>query len=108
VKQKKLCKLRLDIGNELGMQGLEEMQYRIATEGMPFTALQHNMGQQPIPGQPDLAFPLGHHRGQTFASTLLLLFSCTPLLKQHILCSLSITNEELTSLKPIIMQVWDQ
>jgi hypothetical protein len=50
VKQKKLHKLRLDMGNELSMQGLEEMQYHIAIEGMPFTALQDDMGQQPIPG----------------------------------------------------------
>jgi hypothetical protein len=63
MKQKKLHELRLDMGNELSMQGLEKMQYHVATEGMPFTALQHDMGQQPTPGQPDLAFLPGHHRG---------------------------------------------
>lgn len=108
VKQKKLRDLGLDMGNELGVQGLEEMQYRIAAEGAPFATLQHDMGQQPIPGQPDPAFPQGHHGGQTFASTLLLSFSCAPLLKQHILRTLSMTNEELASLEPIIAQAWDQ
>ncbi|OBZ69143.1 hypothetical protein A0H81_10896 [Grifola frondosa] len=48
--------------------------------------------------------PLG---GQTFASTLLLSFSCAPLLKQHLLRTLSMTNEELASLEPIIAQAWD-
>lgn len=108
VKQKKLRELGLDMGNELGVQGLEDMQYRIATEGAPFGALQHDLVQQPIPGQPDPAFAPGHHGGQTFASTLLLSFSCAPLLKQHILRTLSMTNEELASLEPIIAQAWDQ
>ena len=108
VKQKKLRELGLDMGNELSVQGLEDMQYRIATEGAPFGALQHDLGQQPIPGHPDPAFPPGHHGGQTFASTLLLSFSCAPLLKQHILRTLSMTNEELASLEPIIAQAWDQ
>jgi hypothetical protein len=61
-----------------------------------------------LPGQPDPAFPPGHNGGQTFASTLLLSFSCAPLLKQHILRTLSMTNEELASLEPIIAQAWDQ
>ena len=109
VKQKKLRELGLDMGNELGVQGLEDMQYRIATEGAPFGALQHDLGQQPIPGQPgDPSFQPGAHGGQTFASTLLLSFSCAPLLKQHILRTLSMTNEELASLEPIIAQAWDQ
>jgi hypothetical protein len=111
VKQKKLRELGLDMGNELGVQGLEDMQYRIAAEGAPFGALQHDLGQQPIPGQPDPTFPPGpghHPGGQTFASTLLLSFSCAPLLKQHILRTLSMTNEELASLEPIIAQAWDQ
>ena len=108
MKQKKLRELGLDMGNELGMQSLEDMQFRMAAEGAPFAALQHDLGQQPIPGQPDPAFPPGHHGGQTFASTLLLSFSCAPLLKQHILRTLSMTNEELASLEPIIAQAWDQ
>ena len=111
VKQKKLRELGLDMGNELGVQGLEDIQYRLAAEGAPFGALQHDLGQQPIPGQPDPTFPPGpghHHGGQTFASTLLLSFSCAPLLKQHILRTLSMTNEELASLEPIIAQAWDQ
>src|SRR6266850_186244 len=133
VKQKKLRDLGLDMGNELAVQGLEEMQYRLAAaaaaaaaatgDGSPFGALQqHELAvhqqhqqqqqqqhQQPtLPGQPDPAFPPAHNGGQTFASTLLLSFSCAPLLKQHILRTLSMTNEELASLEPIIAQAWDQ
>ncbi|KAI9511505.1 hypothetical protein F5148DRAFT_327704 [Russula earlei] len=63
------------------------------------------MGTLLIVSQP---FPLGHNGGQTFASTLLLSFSCAPLLKQHILHTLSMTNEELASFEPIIAQAWDQ
>jgi hypothetical protein len=118
VKQKKLRELGLDMGNELGgVQELEDIQYRLAAaaaaaDGSPFGALQqHDLGGQPpppIPGQPDPAFAQGHNGGQTFASTLLLSFSCAPLLKQHILRTLSMTNEELASLEPIIAQAWDQ
>ncbi|KAH9996126.1 hypothetical protein BJV74DRAFT_877437 [Russula compacta] len=108
MKQKKLRELGLDMGNELGVQGLDDMPYRLAADGTPFPALQHELAQHHIPGQPDPAFPPGHNGGQTFASTLLLSFSCAPLLKQHILRTLSMTNEELASLEPIIAQAWDQ
>ncbi|KAI9510796.1 hypothetical protein F5148DRAFT_1374262 [Russula earlei] len=53
-------------------------------------------------------FPPGHNGGQTFTSTLLLSFLCARLLKQHILHTLSMTNEELASLELIIAQAWDQ
>ncbi|TFK30291.1 hypothetical protein FA15DRAFT_699832 [Coprinopsis marcescibilis] len=46
--------------------------------------------------------------GQTFASTLLLSFSCAPLLKAHLLRTLNMTNEELASLEPIIAEAWDK
>ncbi|KAI0064516.1 hypothetical protein BV25DRAFT_1822878 [Artomyces pyxidatus] len=59
-------------------------------------------------GQPEPPFPQGPLGGQTFASTLLLSFSCAPLLKQHLLRTLSMTNEELASLEPIIAQAWEQ
>ncbi|KAI9458260.1 hypothetical protein F5148DRAFT_329407 [Russula earlei] len=39
---------------------------------------------------------------------LLLSFLCARLLKQHNLHTLSMTNEELASLEPIIAQAWDQ
>ncbi|KAI0263450.1 hypothetical protein BC834DRAFT_924948 [Gloeopeniophorella convolvens] len=111
MKQKKLRELGLDMGNELGVQGLEDMPYRLP-DGTPnpFGAppLQHDLAQAPPPPLGDAPFPPGHHGGQTFASTLLLSFSCAPLLKQHILRTLSMTNEELASLEPIIAQAWDQ
>ncbi|KZV97657.1 hypothetical protein EXIGLDRAFT_832684 [Exidia glandulosa HHB12029] len=46
--------------------------------------------------------------GQTFASLMLLSFSCAPLLKQHLLRTLNMTDEELTSLKPILAASWEQ
>jgi hypothetical protein len=46
--------------------------------------------------------------GQTFASTLLLSFSCAPLLKAHLLRTLNMTNEELASLEPVIADAWDR
>lgn len=46
--------------------------------------------------------------GQTFASTLLLSFSCAPLLKAHLLRTLNMTNEELASLEPVIAEAWDR
>ncbi|KAJ7433154.1 hypothetical protein B0H11DRAFT_2259668 [Mycena galericulata] len=48
------------------------------------------------------------HGGQTFASTLLLSFACTPMLKQYLLRNLQMTNEELASLEPIIAEAWDR
>ena len=45
--------------------------------------------------------------GQTFASTLLLSFSCAPLLKQHLLRTLHMSNEELASLEPVLAHAYD-
>jgi hypothetical protein len=35
-------------------------------------------------------------------------FSCAPLLKQHLLRTLGMTNEELASLEPLIAEAWDR
>jgi hypothetical protein len=106
VKQRKMRELGLDMGNEI-MPGMEEVHYRVNADGqyqqvLPHELLPHmNHHEPPFPqGQ-----PLG---GQTFASTLLLSFSCAPLLKQHLLRSLVMTNEELASLEPIIAEAWDR
>jgi hypothetical protein len=66
--------------------------------------LQHSIPlmEPPFPG---VAQGLG---GQTFASTLLLSFSCAPLLKAHLLRTLNMTNEELASLEPVIAEAWDR
>jgi hypothetical protein len=63
-----------------------------------------HQGQELVPSMAT-ATPFG---GQTFASTLLLSFSCAPLLKAHLLRTLHMTNEELASLEPVIAAAWDQ
>jgi hypothetical protein len=70
--------------------------------------LQHNPHGVLVHQEPP--FPEGQQLGpgETFASMLLLSFSCTPLLKQHVLSTLQMTNEELTSLGPIIADAWDR
>ncbi|KAL5529471.1 hypothetical protein ACEPAG_5456 [Sanghuangporus baumii] len=46
--------------------------------------------------------------GQTFAATVLFALSCSPLLRAHLLQSLSATGEELDSLRPFLSATWDQ
>ena len=124
VKARKLRELGLDMGNEI-MSGIEDVQYRMDAEGQYQPVLAHEMPPHPHPPHPTHQHPHPHphpppHQmheppfpqgqplgGQTFASTLLLSFSCAPLLKQHLLRTLSMTNEELASLEPIIAQAWD-
>lgn len=120
VKQRKLRELGLDMGNEI-MPAMDEVQYRInaAPENQYAAVMPHELQQPPHPHQqhPQHPHPAMHEPpfpqgqplgGQTFASTLLLSFSCAPLLKQHLLRTLSMTNEELASLEPIIASAWDQ
>lgn len=110
MKQKKMAELGLAMGGD-GVNGLEEIHYALGPDG----------SYQPVP-PPNTHIPelneSGHHYqipngttqtgGQTFASTLLLSFSCSPLLKQHVLRTLSMTNEELCSLEPILSAAFDQ
>jgi len=111
VKQRRLRDLGLDMGNEI-IQGMEEPHYR-APDGQYHQVLPPELQQlappppQPIPHEPPFPHgaPLG---GSTFASTLLLSFSCAPLLKQHLLRTLGMTNEELVSLEPLIAEAWDR
>lgn len=106
VKQRKMRELGLDpMGNEL-IPGMEEVQYRVHPDGQ-YAVLPPELQHGPPPPMPEPPFPQGQTGGLTFASTLLLSFSCTPLLKQHLLRTLSMTNEELTSLEPILAQAWD-
>jgi len=74
----------------------------------------HQQQQQqfsPIPPPGPEQFPPQQPQvrgGQTFATTLLLSFSCAPLLKQHLLRTLNMTDEELASLEPVIADAWEQ
>jgi hypothetical protein len=109
VKQKKLRDLGLDMGNEL-LPSMEDVQYRLNTENQ-YPPMLHEL-QQHTQHHPqhihEPPFPQGQPLGgQTFASTLLLSFSCAPLLKAHLLRTLNMSNEELASLEPIIAQAWD-
>jgi hypothetical protein len=115
VKQRKMRELGLDMGNEI-MPGMEEVHYRVNADGQYQQVLPQDLQQQQQQIQQH-AHAMGHHEppfpqgqplgGQTFASTLLLSFSCAPLLKQHLLRTLSMTNEELASLEPTIAEAWD-
>ena len=118
VKQKRMRDLGLDMGNEI-LSGMEEMSYRPPPP--PPEAQYHQVLppelQQLAPPPPHALPPPPHEPpfpqnqqlgGQTFASTLLLSFSCAPLLKQHLLRTLSMTNEELASLEPVIAEAWDR
>ncbi|PCH37652.1 hypothetical protein WOLCODRAFT_22747 [Wolfiporia cocos MD-104 SS10] len=109
VKARKMRELGMDMGNEI-MPGMEDVQYRIGADGQYQPVMPHEMPPHPPPHHPmhEPPFPPGPPLGgQTFASTLLLSFSCAPLLKQHLLRTLNMTNEELASLEPIIAQAWD-
>ena len=109
VKQRRMRDLGLEMGNEM-MPGMEEVHYRTTPDGQYHPVMPPELQQLPPP-HPQLEAPFPHGApmgGQTFASTLLLSFSCAPLLKQHLLRTLNMSNEELTSLEPIIADAWDR
>ena|ERR1700722_2890225 len=109
VKQRKMRELGLDMGNEI-MPGMEEVHYRVNADGQYQQVLPHELQHNPHAiAHHEPPFPQGQPLGgQTFASTLLLSFSCAPLLKQHLLRTLVMTNDELASLEPIIAEAWDR
>jgi hypothetical protein len=83
-------------------------------EHMPNLLQVYEQQQQQFPPQPPPPpeqFPPQQSQvrgGQTFATTLLLSFSCAPLLKQHLLRTLNMTDDELASLEPVIADAWEQ
>ncbi|KAH8813511.1 hypothetical protein DL96DRAFT_1626223 [Flagelloscypha sp. PMI_526] len=116
VKHRKMQELGLDMGNEIMPPGTshaqmapfatmfghpqpQELHQQLAAIG----ALPQDPSQTNGASQPPVT-----NGGQTFASTLLLSFSCAPLLKQHLLRNLNMTNDELASLEPIIADAWEQ
>ena len=110
VKQRKMRELGLDMGNEI--QGMEDPQYRVNSDGQYQQVMPHEIPQhspQHVPPQAgDIPFPQGQLGGQTFASTLLLSFSCAPLLKAHLMRTLHMNNEELASLEPVLAEAWER
>ncbi|KAK6992105.1 hypothetical protein R3P38DRAFT_3089224 [Favolaschia claudopus] len=111
--------LGLDMGNDVMGPGpgpgsiAEEIHYRVNADGQYQQVMSHELHQQLLaqqaPQGAEPPFPPGPaHGGQTFATTLLLSFSCAPLLKQHLLRTLNMTNDELASLEPVIAEAWDR
>lgn len=102
VKQKKMRELGVEMGNDILPQGMEDHPQFNGYQLPDAAAMAAMQGSEP-------AFPMGQQPGgQTFATTLLVSFSCAPLLKQHLLRTLNMTTEELASLEPIIADAWDQ
>ncbi|KIK70098.1 hypothetical protein GYMLUDRAFT_236528 [Collybiopsis luxurians FD-317 M1] len=124
VKQRKMRELGMDMGNDVsgGAQGPSagaagQIPYGVDAQAgfhaamispPPPGMIQQSVSDDPNENSftPNLATQ--GHGGQMFATTLLLSFSCAPLLKQHLLNSLQMSNEELASLEPIIADAWDQ
>lgn len=105
VKQRKMRELGLDMGNEI--PGMEDPQYRVNADGQYQQVMQQQ--PQPPPQAGDIPFPpQGQLGGQTFASTLLLSFSCAPLLKAHLMRTLHMNNDELASLEPVLAEAWER
>lgn len=107
VKQRKMRELGLEMTSEM-LQGMEEVQFRVNGENQFQQVMPHEIPHQHPLNPPDPSFTQPLTGGQNFASTLLLSFSCAPLLKQHLLRTLSMTSEELASLEPIIADAFDQ
>ncbi|KAJ8081110.1 hypothetical protein AAF712_008763 [Marasmius tenuissimus] len=107
VKQRKLRELGMDMGNQI-VPNIDGLAYPDQSYGLPPSEIQPPPNSvDPQTGEP--AFPrIQGHGGQMFATTLLLSFSCAPLLKQHLLDTLQMSNEELASLEPIIANAWDE
>ena len=57
----------------------------------------------PFPPPPPNATP-----GQSFANTLLLALSCSPVLKGHVMRTLHVSNPDFASLEQVIAEAWDR
>ena len=108
VKQRKMRELGLDMGNEM-MPGMED--YRVQPpDGHFHQVMSHELRPHPPPMGHDQPPPFPQAQltgGRLFASTLLLSFSCDPLLKEHLMRTLHMTHEELASLEPVIGDAWE-
>lgn len=111
VKDRKMRELGLDMGNEITeVHYPRDGQYLMPHELDQQQQQRHELDQQHEEiVQPEPPYPQGQPSGGlTFASTLLLSFSCAPLLKQHLLRTLQMSNEELASLEPILAEAYDR
>ncbi|KAF8552011.1 hypothetical protein OG21DRAFT_1416861 [Imleria badia] len=105
VKQRKMRELGLDTTGEM-LPSIEDVQFRVngQNEYQMLAELGHAMNPQ------DPSFPQQPMSGgQNFASTLMMSFSCAPMIiKQQFFRTLSITGEDLAALEPIIADAFDQ
>ncbi|KAJ8071975.1 hypothetical protein PM082_001946 [Marasmius tenuissimus] len=128
VKERKMKALDMETGSDTtGRERAGSDEYRSLDLESPLEQFQHMLQQtappqshtdallysQPMSTAVNLRNAQGEqpqpiNGGQTFATTLLLSFSCAPMLKQHLLDSLHMTNEELASLEPYIAGAWEQ
>lgn len=108
VKQRKMRELGLEIPSEM-LQGMEDVQFRVNGDNQYQQVIpQEIQHQHPInPQDPSFTQP-PISGGQTFAAMVLVSFCSLPLLKQHLLRTLSMTGEELASLEPILADAFDQ
>lgn len=110
VKAKRMAELGMAIVNAGGGVEQTAVGYVLNEHGQYEPVMEDpNGGHHPhAPHEPPFPVPQPHTTpGQTFASTLLLSFSCAPLLKQHLLRTLHMSDEELASFEPIIAAAWD-
>ena len=116
VKDRKMRELGLDMGNEISEVAYHGGHVQVNADPHHYNRPvmgHHELGHHPHgPGPAHVGggqHPQGQVQGgEMFASTLLLSFSCAPLLKQHLLSTLSLSSEELTSFEPIIAEAWDR
>lgn len=114
VKRRKL----MELGVQMGEGGLipEELTYTLNPDGTYAPAHPPPDGNALAGPSNELAegenafLPNGTAQtgGQTFAGYVLLALSCSPLLKQHLLRQLHMTNEDLSSLEPVLCAAFEQ
>lgn len=110
VKAKRMAELGMAIVNAGGGVEQTAVGYVLNEHGQYEPVMEDPNGSHHshAPHEPPFPVPQPHTTpGQTFASTLLLSFSCAPLLKQHLLRTLHMSDDELASFEPIIAAAWD-
>lgn len=100
VKAKRMAELGLTMGPD-GTPGLANMYYD------PHTVMHPHMSEDMAHSEFPIVQP-NTSPGQTFASIVMLAFQCAPMLKQHLLRQLAMSNDDLGSLEPALAASFDQ
>ncbi|KAJ7078307.1 hypothetical protein B0H15DRAFT_804904 [Mycena belliarum] len=128
VKQRKLRALALEMGNALPEDGADAYGGELAMQQHAQAQAEHQaylvaeaaqarahasavvLAEEVREGQPVVQAGQAEpsRGGETFATTLLISLSCALLLKQHLLHTLHMTDDELASLQPVIADAWDR